>query len=98
MQSLSAPVRRRKKRHDDAFPYRRTAAMVLVVERMRADVAAEVRATSRHLFFRQRLRAAGELAGDGAARAAFAGTVLNGLHLHVVLVLGERAQDAAVVR
>ena len=72
--------------------------MVLVVERMREDLGAEIGAVSRQLVLRQRVGTANELAGDAAARAAFAAPVLHALHLHVVPVLREGAEDAAVVR
>src|SRR2546423_8783728 len=44
----------------------------------------------------QRLRTAYPVAGQRAAKAARAKAVLHGLHLHVVPVGEERAEDAAV--
>ena len=69
-----------------------------VVERMRENLAAEIGAVLRKLLLGQRLRPAHELAVDRRAAAAFAGAVLHGLDLHVVPVLPERRENAAVTR
>src|SRR5205814_486241 len=50
------------------------------------------------VFRRQRLGTANELARDAALRAALAHAVLHRLHLHVLPVLAEAADDAAVAR
>ena len=98
MQRLAAPIRRRQKRHLDLRPHRRARAVIGVVERMGDDVAAEVAAVFCQLRLRQRVRPAHQFAVHAAPLAAFAGAVLHGLDLHVVPVLPERAENAAVVR
>src|SRR5207247_4193602 len=50
----------------------------------------------RKLVGRKRIRTADELAGDAALRAALALAVLHRLHLHLLPVLSESADDAAV--
>jgi hypothetical protein len=72
--------------------------VVIVVERMREDLVAEVTAVPLELAVGQRLVAAHELAGCAAARPALAQAVLHRLHLHVVPVRPEGAEDAAMVR
>ena len=98
MQRLAAPIGRRQKRHLDLRPHRRTGAMIGVVERMGQNIAAEIAAVLRQFLVRQSLRPAHQFAVHAAALAAFAGAVLHGLDLHVVPVVPERAEDAAVVR
>ena len=72
--------------------------MIVVVERMRRDLGAEIGTVLLELFFGQCLRPAHQFAADAAAAAALAGAVLHGLHLHVVPVFPEGRENAAVVR
>src|SRR5262249_19720190 len=64
---------------------------------MLADILAEVAAVLGELLLAQRFRSAHELAVHPAALAALARAILHGLHLHVVPVLPERAENAAVM-
>ncbi len=98
MQPLAAPVGGREQGHLDLGPVGRALLVILVIEGMLADLGAEIAAIERELRVGQVLRAAHRLAGDAASLAALARAVLHGLHLHVVPVLPERAEDAAVVR
>src|SRR5262245_25487934 len=98
MQPLSAPVGGGQERRDDLLPDRRAVAVILIVQRVSEDVIAEVAAVLREFGIRQGLVAAHRLTGDARARAAPAQPVLDRLHLHVVPVGEERAEDAAVVR
>src|SRR5690349_1388317 len=65
MKPLAAPIGGGEERHRDLRPDRRARFVVGVVERMRANLRAEVAAVPRQFFVRERLRAADELAGDG---------------------------------
>src|SRR5947208_3982813 len=65
---------------------------------MARDLVAEITAIFAQLFFGKRLRSTDKLAGNAAARAALAEAVLHGLHLHVVPVRPEGAENAAVMR
>ena len=87
----------REQRHGDLREVAVGGAVVVAVERVLEDVAGHVGAVARELLLRQRLRPADELAGDAAHGPAFAKPVLHGLHLHLLPVLAEDAQDAAVV-
>ena len=98
MQPLPAPVGGRQERHLDPVPHRRARLVVGVIERMRQDLVAEFGAVLVELLVRKRVVAAHRLVGEAAARAALAEAVLDRLHLHVVPVRPERAEDAAVVR
>ena len=98
MQALSAPVRGREQRRRDLVPLRRARLVIVVVERMRADLRAEVAAVLRELLLAQRLRPAHQFAVHAAALAALARAVLHGLHLHVVPVRPEGREHAAVMR
>ncbi len=99
MQRLAAPVGGREKRRLDLRPDRRARPVVVVVERMGADVVAEGAAVPGELGLGQGLRpAAPARRGSRDALAALARAVLHGLHLHVVPVFPERAEDAAVMR
>src|ERR1043165_7141035 len=70
MQALSAPVRGREQRRRDLVPLRRARLVIVIVERMAADLAAEVAAVLRKLLLAQGLRAADELAVHARALAA----------------------------
>jgi hypothetical protein len=72
--------------------------VIIVVERMRADVVAELAAVLEEFGLRKNLRPAHQFVVNRAALAAFAGAVLHGFHLHVVPVLPERRENAAMVR
>src|SRR4051812_722489 len=65
---------------------------------MGAYLAAEINAIRLELGVAQKLIPAYQLSGDTAATASFAAAILHRLHLHVVPVFPERAQDAAMVR
>src|SRR2546425_2226418 len=90
VKALPSPVGGGEQGYGDFFPDRRATSVVIVVERMREDVAAEVAAVFLQLPIGQRLVAAYRLSGDPAARAALAQAVLHRLHLHVVPVGPER--------
>src|SRR5689334_20523545 len=77
MQSLAAPVGGRKQRCDDLVPLGRASLVIVVVQRMRHNLGAEVGAVSRELRIRQGLRSAYEFAMHAAALAAFPRAVLN---------------------
>ncbi len=98
MQRLAAPVGGREHGRRHLVPDRRARPMIVVVERMLANVAAEVAAVLGELSLAQCLRPADELAVHAAPAAALARAVLHGLHLHVVPVFPERAENAAMVR
>src|SRR6184192_3337748 len=65
---------------------------------MARDLVAEITAIFAQLFFGKRLRSTDKLAGNAAARAALAEAVLHGLHLHVVPVSPEAAENTSVMR
>src|SRR5258706_8292979 len=48
MQSLPAPVRRREERHGHLVPRRRACLVIIVVERMREDLVAQIAAILAH--------------------------------------------------
>src|SRR5258708_33796413 len=64
---------------------------------MGADVVAQRASVLFELLLRQRARAAYQFAAHARTFAALARAVLHRLHLHVVPVLPERAEDAAVM-
>src|SRR5262249_53927619 len=64
---------------------------------MGENVVAEIGPIVRELVLAERFRPAYELAVHERTLAAHASPVLHGLHLHVVPVLPERAQNAAVM-
>src|SRR4029453_737263 len=66
-------------------------------ERMGADFVAQRAAVSPELFLGQGERAADQLAVHARAPAALASAGLHGLSLHVVPVLPERTDDAAMM-
>ena len=99
MEPLSAPVRRREKRYGHFFPLRRTRLVIRIIERMGAYLVAEINA------IRCELRVAQKVSSPHIScpvtrlrRPSLAAAILHRLHLHVVPVLPERAQDAAMVR
>ena len=98
MQPLPAPIGGRQERHFHLRPYRRSGVMIIVVERMRRDVGAEIAAVLGELFVGENVRPADQLAMHAASLAALAGAVLHGLDLHVVPILPECGENAAVVR
>ena len=72
--------------------------MIGVIERMCKNLAAEIAAVLGELGLGKDFRPADQLAVHAASLAALASAVLHGLHLHVVPVFPERAEDAAVMR
>src|SRR6516165_1466066 len=64
---------------------------------MGANLRAEIAAVLGELRFRQSVRPAYQLAMHARALAPLARPELHGFHLHVVPVLPERADDAAVM-
>src|SRR5437879_12567424 len=81
MQALSAPVRRREQRHGDLVPLRRARSVIVVVDRMRANVGAEIAAVAGELFVAERLRPAHHLAMHPRTLTAFAPSLLHRLAL-----------------
>src|SRR5213078_1084530 len=71
-------------------------AVVGTVEGAREQLLPHVFAVLLELLGRKRLGAANGIAGDAAPRAALALPVLHRLHLHVLPVLAEAADDATV--
>src|SRR5262245_61410058 len=98
VQTLSAPVGRRKKRGSDLLPDGGAVAMILIVERMGVNIVTEVAAILRERGVRKRFIAADRLPRCARARATLAQPLLHGLYLHVVPVGEESAEYAAVVR
>src|SRR4029077_8897232 len=86
MQALAAPVRRREQWHRDLVPLRRARLVIVIVERMRADVGAEVAAVLGQLLVAQRFWPADEFPVHARTFAALARAVLHGLDLHVIPV------------
>src|SRR5258708_36457175 len=82
MQALPAPVRRREEWNRYAVPSGGASPVILIIERVRKDLVAELAAVFLQLAVRQRLVAAHQGAGDAAARSARAEAVLHRLHLH----------------
>src|SRR5215210_1626785 len=98
MQAVAAPVAAGEQRRLHLVPPGRTLLVVIVIERVLNDLVPQRLAVLGELFLRQRLRAADQFAGDAAALAARADAVLHGFDLHVLPVLLERRDDAAMVR
>src|SRR5205823_1554667 len=73
-------------------------AIVRAVYLAREERLPHVFAVARQLLIAQRLRAAGQLTGVRIFLPARTHAVLHGLHLHVLPVLAEAADDAAVPR
>ncbi len=76
----------------------RAVAVVVVDERVGADLGPEVDPVGGELLVGEALVAADQLPGDRVPRSALPQAVLDRLDLLVVPVLPERRQDAAVVR
>src|SRR5207247_4778302 len=91
---VAAPVPRGEERCGDLRPVRDPLAVVVVDQRVVADLRAEVGAVAGQLLVREGLVPADELAGDTAARPPFAEPVLDGLHLMLVPVRPERRERA----
>src|SRR5437773_8377445 len=72
VQALPAPICGGQKRHGDLVPSHRSRAVVVIVERMRADLVAKIATVAVELTIRKRLVAAHELARDAALRTASA--------------------------
>jgi hypothetical protein len=96
MQPLPAPVRRGEQRHLDLAPVRRALAAGAIVARVREDVRLVVDAVARELLVAELLRAAHQLAGDAALRAALAQAVLHAVDRPREPVGEEAREDAAV--
>ena len=97
VQSLAAPVGRGQERHRHLVPHRRAVGVVPVVEGVRQDVLAEGATVGGQFLLAERRRPRGQLARVGVDRTAGAEAVLDGLDLHVVPVVPEGAENAAVV-
>src|SRR3954465_15529703 len=97
MKSLPAPVRGTEQRHGDFREIGAALAIVRAVELARQKLAPHVLSVFLQLGIAQHFRTAHRLASD-AALAAFRVAVLHGLHLHLLPVLAERADEAAVAR
>src|SRR5215475_3887760 len=97
MQRLSAPIRGRQQGHLDLRPVGKHSLVVLVVHGMSEIGLAEIVAVAAQRFVRERLRSRDPVAVHAAAIALGAQSILNGLDLHVVPVLGKGIVDAAVV-
>src|ERR1700693_1373183 len=55
VQTLAAPIGGREQRDGDVLPHRRARLVIFVIERMRADLVAEIAAVPGELVVRQRL-------------------------------------------
>src|SRR5208282_2071349 len=97
MQPLTAPARRREEGGRHLLPRRRARAVIVVVEGVRANLGAEVRAVAHELLLGERLRPADELARHPAPGPARPHPMLHGLDLRVVPVRHEGREDAAVI-
>src|SRR5712692_8807722 len=89
VQALTAPIRRGQERHGHFRPNRRARLVILVVERMRADLVAEVATVVGEFLRRQGFRSADKLAVYARAFSPLARAVLHGLYLHVVPIRPE---------
>src|SRR6266487_4501488 len=96
VQSLPAPVRGREQRDCDFGEIGCALAVVGTVEGPREQLLPHVFAVLLELLGRERLGAAYGLSGNAAPRAALALPVLHRFHLHVLPILAEAADDAAV--
>ena len=96
MQALPAPVGSRQERHRHLREIGSALAIVVGQQRALEQLGPHVLAVGDEFFFREGLRAAHQFAGDAAFRSALAHAVLYGLDLHVLPVLAEGADDAAV--
>src|SRR5205085_4794417 len=98
VQALPAPVRCRQERHLDLREVGAALAVVLAVHLAGEECLPHVLSIACQFVFAERLRPADELTGIRILLAAAADAVLHGLHLHVLPVLAEAADDAAVPR
>src|SRR5438132_1133505 len=98
VQSLPAPVRRREQRHGHLRKIWAALGIIRSPELAREERLPHVLAVLFELLGRKRLGAADKLARDSAFRAALPLAVLHRLHLHVLPVLAEAADDSAVAR
>src|SRR6267154_2408722 len=98
VQALTAPVRRREERHGDPGKIGTALGVVRPPELARQERLPHVLAVLLQFRGRKRFRAAYRLASDAALRTALALPVLHRLHLHVLPVLAEAADDSAVAR
>src|SRR5205807_9558736 len=98
MQPLASPITGGKKRHCNFRPEGRASFVIIIIERMARDLAAKITSVSCQLFFGEHLGSTNKLAGNAAARAALAESVLHRLNLHVVPVSPEAAENASVMR
>ena len=96
MQALAAPVAIREERHLDFGIVGRARAPELVVELVLEREAAEIEAVGMQHLVGRRFRTADPVAGHRASEAARTEAVLHALHLHVVPIGEEGAEDAAV--
>src|SRR6266850_7340620 len=96
VQALPAPVGGGKERHRDLREIGAALAVVRPVHLTRQTLAPHVFPIPAQFILGQRFRPADQLARDPVPGAALALAVLHGLHLHVLPVLAEGADDAAV--
>src|SRR3989449_4640628 len=96
MQALPAPVGGGKERHRHFLEIGAALAVVRPVHLARQKLAPHVFPITDQLILGQRFRPADQLACDAVPGAALALAVLHGLHLHVLPVLAESTNDAAV--
>ena len=96
VQALPAPVGGGKQRYRNLREIGAALAVVRPVHLARQKLAPHVFPITDQFVFRQRFRPANQLARDAVSGAALALAVLHGLHLHVLPVLAEGADDAAV--
>src|SRR2546422_6007526 len=96
MQALPAPVGGGKERHRHFREIGAALAVVRPVHLARQKLAPHVFPIAEELILGQRFRPADQLARDAVPGAALALAVLHGLHLHVLPVLAESTDDAAV--
>src|SRR6266478_2479363 len=97
VQPLTPPISCGEKRHRHFRPYWRARLVVIVVERMGEDFIAEITAIPNQLLVQKVLGPADEFTSDAAARAALAESILHGLHLHIVPIRPEGAENTAMV-
>src|SRR3954462_3335993 len=98
VQALAAPIGGREERYLHLREIGGALDVVVVDPLAREERLPHAPAVSRQLFLAQRLGPANQLAGVRVLLATLADAVLHGLHLHVLPVLAEAADDAAVPR
>src|SRR2546425_6456841 len=96
MRALPAPVGGEKRRHRHFREIGAALAVVRPVHLARQKLAPHVFPIAEELILGQRFRPADRFARDPAPGAALALAVLHGLHLHVLPMLAESTNDAAV--